>query len=176
MERASERLESLVIRSPRDGIFIAPKSQDLVARFVRQGELIAFVIDPTDHRKVRAVVSQDDIGLVRENVSKVDVISASWNSQSFPADMVREIHGGTQRLPTAALGVTGGGEFVVLPSDNTGRTTMERVFEVEINMPPEASTEYLGNRIYVRFDHGYEPLGIQAWRSLRQLLLRRFGV
>jgi hypothetical protein len=30
--------------------------------------------------------------------------------------------------------------------------------------------------MYVRFDHGYEPLGIQAWRALRQLFLRRFGV
>ena len=161
---------------PAVGKLIAPKLEDLVARFIRQGEWIAFVIETTDHRKVRAVVSQDDIGLVRENLSKVDGISASWNSQSFPAEVVREVHGGTQRLPTAALGVTGGGDFVVLPSDNTGRTTMERVFEVEINMPAESNTEYLGNRIYVSFDHGYEPLGLQAWRSLLQLLLMRFCV
>jgi len=28
----------------------------------------------------------------------------------------------------------------------------------------------------VRFDHGWEPLGLQLYRSLRQLLLRQFGV
>jgi putative peptide zinc metalloprotease protein len=34
----------------------------------------------------------------------------------------------------------------------------------------------LGSRVYVRLDHGYRPLGLQAWRSLRQLFLRQFGV
>lgn len=176
LSRARERLDSLVIRSPRKGIFIVPQSHDLPARFVRQGELVGFVIDPADHGKVRAAVSQDDIGLVREKVRKVDIISAGWGSQSYSADMVREVHGGTHRLPTAALGAAGGGQFAVLPSDNSGRTTLERIFEVEVNLPPEARTEYLGTRIFVRFDHGYEPLGFQAWRSLRQLFLRRFGV
>jgi hypothetical protein len=28
----------------------------------------------------------------------------------------------------------------------------------------------------VRFDHGFEPVGFQAWRALRQLLLRLFDV
>jgi putative peptide zinc metalloprotease protein len=50
------------------------------------------------------------------------------------------------------------------------------VFEIEINLPPDAHTDYLGSRMYVRFDHGYEPLAFQAWHSLRQLFLRRFGV
>ena len=30
--------------------------------------------------------------------------------------------------------------------------------------------------MYVRFDHGYEPLGLQVYRALRQLFLRRFSV
>jgi putative peptide zinc metalloprotease protein len=30
--------------------------------------------------------------------------------------------------------------------------------------------------MYVRFDHGYEPLGFQLYRSLRQLFLRQFSV
>ena len=176
LNRALERLDSLVIRSPRKGIFIVPQAQDIVERFVRQGELVAFVIDPADHGTVRAVVSQDEIGLLREEVRKVDVISSSWESKSYPAEMLRETHGGTYRLPTAALGDAGGGQFVVSPADSSGRTTLERIFEVEVSLPPEARTKYLGTRMYVRFDHGYEPLGWQAWRSLRQLLLRRFGV
>ena len=176
LNRARERRNSLVIRSPRSGVFVAPQSQDLPDRFIRQGQLVAFVINPADHMTVRAAVSQDDIGLVREGVHKVDVMSAGWHAQSFPAQMLREVHGGTHQLPTAALGVAGGGIFAISPSDKNGRTTLERVFEIEVNLPPEAHTEYLGSRMYVRFDHGYEPLGMQAWRSLRQLFLRRFGV
>lgn len=176
LNRARERMNALVIRSPRNGIFIVPQARDIEERFVRQGELIAFVIDPADHGKVRAVVSQDDIGLVREEIRKVDIIASDWASESYPAEMVREVHGGTHQLPTAALGTAGGGLFVVSPADQSGRTTLERVFEVEFELPPEARTKYLGTRMYVRLDHGYEPLGLQAWRSLRQLFLRQFGV
>ena len=70
----------------------------------------------------------------------------------------------------------GGGTFATDPGDSEGRKTLERVFEIEIDLPPEARTEYLGTRMHVRFDHGLEPLGFQAWRALRQLFLRRFGV
>jgi putative peptide zinc metalloprotease protein len=176
LQRARERNDALVIHSPRDGIFIVPLEQDQPGRFVRKGEVIAFVTNPEDHTRVRAAVSQDDIGLIREYVRKVDVRAVGWNSRSFPSTVAREVHGGTYQLPTAALGFTGGGSFATDPRDGEGRRTLERVFEIEINLPPEGSTEYLGTRMYVRFDHGFEPLGFQAWRALRQLFLRRFGV
>jgi putative peptide zinc metalloprotease protein len=50
------------------------------------------------------------------------------------------------------------------------------VFELELQLPESAPSEFLGNRVHVRFDHGYEPLGLQLYRSLRQLLLRQFNV
>ena len=43
-------------------------------------------------------------------------------------------------------------------------------------MPDEAAAPFLGRRIKVRFDHGYEPIGFQAYRSLRQLFLRLYNV
>jgi putative peptide zinc metalloprotease protein len=50
------------------------------------------------------------------------------------------------------------------------------VFQLELALPPEVREAYLGARVYVRFDHGFEPVGFQAWRALRQLLLRLFDV
>ena len=176
LQRARERNRALVIHSPRDGIFIVPQAQDQPDRFVRKGAVVAYVTNPEDHTRVRAAVSQDDIGLVREYVRKVDVRVAGWESRSYVASVAREVPGGTNQLPTAALGSTGGGPFAIVPGDQQGRRTLERVFEIEISLPPEATTEYLGTRMYVRFDHGLEPLGWQAWRALRQLFLRQFGV
>ena len=165
-----------MVRAPRDGTFILPIAQDQLGQFVRKGQVVAFVTNTIDHTTVRAAVSQDNIGLVRERLRKVDVRPGGWNTESYPSEMTREIHGGTHRLPTATLGSQGGGPFATSPADQEGRTTLERIFEIEITLPPEARSEYLGTRMYVRFDHGYQPLGIQAWRSLRQLFLRRFGV
>ena len=176
LEYAKSQLQDLVIKSPREGVLVIPSEQDLPGRFIRKGQMIAFVVDPSDHLTVRAVVSQDDIGMVRENIRKVDVIPVGYESVSFPASIRREVPGGTNQLPTAALGIGGGGNFAVDPSDRYGRTTLEPVFEFEIGLPEEAITPYLGSRMFVRIDHGYEPLGFQLYRSLRQLLLRRFSV
>ena len=176
LKRAQEREAALVILSPRDGTLIYPNGEDLTGRFVRQGTLVGFVIEAEDHGVVRAAVPQAQIGLVREGVEQVDVMLNAWNTVSYPGEMVREIHGGTHRLPAAALGSTGGGALIVAPNDPDGLTTLERVFEIEVSLPPEARTEYLGARMNIRLDHGEMPLGLQAWRALRQLFLRQFGV
>ena len=176
LEHAREQAAALMIRSPRDGIFVLPREQDQIDRFVRKGEVVAFVTNPQDHATVRAAVSQDNIGLIRDEVRKVDVRGAGWGAQSYPSEVAREVPGGTHSLPTAALGSRGGGPFATDPADREGRRTIERVFEIELRLPPEGRSEYLGSRMHIRFDHGFEPLGLQAWRSLRQLFLRKFSV
>jgi putative peptide zinc metalloprotease protein len=176
LERAREQVDALVIRSPRAGVFVAPRRQDLPGQFVTKGQVIAYVVDPSDHLTVRAVVSQDRIGLLRERIRRVNVLQSNWDGESFEAELRRAVPGGTQKLPTAALGTAGGGSIAVDPRDRTGTQTLERVFEFEVVLPEEAPRDFLGNRVYVRFDHGYEPIGLQLYRSLRQLLLRQFGV
>jgi putative peptide zinc metalloprotease protein len=50
------------------------------------------------------------------------------------------------------------------------------VFQLDLALPPEVRSSYLGARVYVRFNHGFEPVGFQLYRGLRQLFLRRFDV
>jgi putative peptide zinc metalloprotease protein len=176
LKRAREQVDSLTLRSPRAGVFIAPQRDDLPGRFVRKGQLIAYVVDPADHLTVRAVVSQDNIGLLRERIRRVNVLPTEWGLPAFTAELRRAVPGGTQQLPTAALGTAGGGPFAVDPRQGDGRQTLARVFEFDLALPKDAPARFLGNRVYVRFDHGYEPIGLQLYRSLRQLLLRRFDV
>jgi putative peptide zinc metalloprotease protein len=176
LQRAREQLDALTLKSPRAGVFIVPQREDMPGRFARKGQLLAYVVDRSDHLSVRAVVSQDDIGLLRENIRRVHVLPAEWNAQSFRAELRRAVPGGTRQLPTAALGTAGGGQFAIDPRQTDGRQTLTSVFEFELTLPEGAPTEFLGNRVYVRFDHGFEPLGFQLYRSLRQLLLRRFDV
>ena len=104
LQRARERSEALVIHSPRDGVFVVPREQDQVDRFVQKGQVIAFVTNPDDHTTVRAAVSQDDIGLVRERVHKVDVRAAGWNARFI---LVPGCTGNTRRNPSVANGGAG---------------------------------------------------------------------
>jgi putative peptide zinc metalloprotease protein len=101
---------------------------------------------------------------------------AEWGAAPIPAQVRREVPGASRQLPSSVLGTAGGGEFAVDPRDNQGVTAIDRVFQVELVLPPEVRSPYLGARVFVRFDHGFEPLGFQAYRAVRRLFLRQFDV
>ena len=134
------------------------------------------MVDPELPVNLRVVIPQDEIALVRDRTRGIDVMPAAWGAESFAAEVVRLIPGGTTQLPSAALGTAGGGNVAVDPRDGSGRETMQRVFEMEVRMPEAFLAEYLGRRMYVRIDHGFNPIGMQLYRSMRQLFLRQFGV
>ena len=175
LQRNIEKQNDLVIKSHAQGRLVVPFAGDLPGRFVRQGQLIAYVIQPSE-LKARVVVAQDDISMVRQRTRGVEIMLADWGADPIEAKILREVPAATNRLPAAALGSTGGGEFAVDPRDAEGLTTLARVFQLELALPPDVSSTFLGSRIFVRFGHDFEPVGIQVYRSLRQLLLRRFNV
>ena len=175
LEDARDRVDDLVVESPVDGRVFISYGQDLIGRFVRQGELLAFVLDK-QRLIARVVVDQDAIGLIRERQGGVDVWPADWSGEPSLASIAREVPGGSHALPARALGTAGGGSFAVDPADPEGLKTLERVFQLELTLLEPPTDLALGKRMYARFDHGVEPLGWQWYRSLRQLLLGHFGV
>ena len=175
LARARERQAALMIRSPGDGLFILPDAEDLPDRFLKQGDLVAYVLNK-DRPTVRVVATQSDIDLVRQRHRGVKVRLASQVDRVIPALIKREVPGGIEKLPSTALGQGGGGEVPIDPRDKDGLKTFENLFQLDLQLREPVAHFCLGGRAYVRFDHGYSPLGFQLYRSLRQLLLRRFNV
>ncbi|OLD43400.1 MAG: hypothetical protein AUI55_02235 [Gemmatimonadetes bacterium 13_1_40CM_2_70_7] len=175
LARSRERLGELIIRSPANGRFVVPDAADLPGRFIPKGQLVGYVVEPKEIT-ARVVVAQDDIGQVRSRTRGVEVMLAAWGADPMPAKIQREVPGASRQLPTAALGSGGGGPFAVDPRDNQGATALNRIFQLDLVLPAEVQSSYLGARVYVRFNHGFEPVGFQIYRALRQLLLRRFDV
>lgn len=175
LRKTEERAEKLVGHAEMDGVLVASQSQDMPGRYFKKGELIAYVLEK-NALIARVVVPQNDIDLVRTRYHLAEFRFADWIVQSHDAGMVRQAVGGVDELPTAALGIQGGGEIPTIPSDTNGVKTMERVFMVDLALPASAPPSAFGERVYVRFDHGFEPLAWQGIRRLRQLFLSRFGV
>jgi len=173
--RTRERAANFEIRSGTSGSFVAPHSDDLPGRYVSQGQLLAYVVDLASIR-VRAVVPQDDIHLVRERTADVQVRLADRLAETHPAIVKRVVPGASERLPSVALGSGGGGEVAVDPSDSQGDRAVQSMFEVELELPAELPVVTAGGRVFVRFDHGLEPLATQWYRRVRQLFLSRFEV
>jgi putative peptide zinc metalloprotease protein len=175
LDRVREQISGLTIRSRTRGTFVLPGAEDLPGRFVRRGELLAYVV-MLDRITVRTVVPQAQIGLVRERTHGVAVRLAERIEEPVAATMRREVPGASERLPSPALGQSGGGQVAVDPRDAQGLTAMQKVFQVDLEIPVGLPLLNVGGRAYVRFDHGTEPLLIQWVREFRQLFLARLNV
>lgn len=175
LERERERASNLVIKSSSDGVFVLPHPDDLPGRYVRQGDEVGLVVDPSD-LSIRAVVSQDDVGLVRERLVGVRVKLAEAIERTIPARITRTVPAAEGALPSKVLGSAGGGQIAVNPKDERGLTPLRSVFQYDIALDEDLPAWRIGERVYVKFDHGKEPLAYQWYRIGRQLFLARFGV
>jgi putative peptide zinc metalloprotease protein len=173
--RTTERAEQLVARSAVQGRFVVERPADLPGRFFRKGELFGYVIQdaPTI---VRVVVSQDDIDLVRSRLSRIDVRLAERAANVYPATLVREVPAAKDKLPSAALSSEGGGQVVADPRDPKSGKTLATTFQYDLQLPPEASSQSYGGRVYVRLAFHPEPLAQQWYRRVRQAFLAQFHV
>ncbi|MCZ6831910.1 MAG: hypothetical protein O7F73_20430 [Gammaproteobacteria bacterium] len=175
LNQAQEQLGKLLVKAPAGGTFIVPGAQDLPGRFVRQGELLGYVARLAD-TSVRVVVSQADIGLVRQQTEAVQIKFYSDRNRSVAARIQREVPAANFQLPSKVLGSQGGGRILVDPADVHGRRAQQQVFQLELAVLDEIPAAYYGERVQVRFDHGAVPLAQQWYRRGRQLFLRSFGV
>jgi putative peptide zinc metalloprotease protein len=175
LERARERAGELSIKAKAEGEFVLPRAPDMPGRYVKKGELLAHVVN-VDAIIVRAIVSQQDIDLVRNLTRRVDVRLAERLADPVKASVKRIVPSASDQLPSAALGTQGGGVAAVDPGDKEGRKTLQKWFQVDVELPVDARRMHVGGRAYLRFDHGWEPLGLQWSRRARQLFLSRFNV
>jgi len=175
LARLEERIDHLVLVAGSAGRLVVPRASDIQGRWLRQGEQLGYVLDG-QLRSVRVVVRQDDIGLVRNQLRQVRVRVADRLDEAHEARVVREVPGGSDRLPSRALAVAAGGRHATDPGDPDGLKTLNRVFQFELALPDSVAGLQLGTRVFVRFELAPEPAGRQIWRRLRQLFLSRFDV
>lgn len=175
LARLEERAAKLVGFAETTGRIEAAAPQDMPGQYFKKGDLIGYVLD-NSQLKVRAVITQDDIDLLSSRVRAVELRFADALSRVEPATLARQIPAAVNELPSAALGLAGGGTIPTLPGDQKGLKTVDRVFLVDLILPKGAQGKVFGERVYVRFDLGYEALAFQWLRRFRQLFLSRFGV
>jgi putative peptide zinc metalloprotease protein len=175
LARAAQRVSELTIHSGTNGTFVVPTPEDLPGRFVKQGERLAHVVE-LGTITIRTAVPQSAIDLVRFHTRRVDVRLAEQLTDVTQGAIRRLVPGATEQLPTTALGSEGGGQIVVDPRDPKGVTAIQKVFQVDVELPASAARLNVGGRAYVRFDHGWQPLAVQWYLTLRQLFLARFNV
>lgn len=174
LDHARERLAALATLSPAAGIFVLQDEADLPGRFLRRGEPVGYIVDPRRMR-IRTVVTQADVERVRADVRSVEVRMAQNIGEVLPARVAREVPAASLVLPSLAFSLDGGGRFALDPREKEAPHVLERLFQFDLvlDAPMPGNVE---ERVFVRFEHGPEPLAWRAYRALRRLLLTRIAV
>jgi putative peptide zinc metalloprotease protein len=175
LQEISSRINKLQVRSPLDGRFILHNPHELRGKFIRHGEILGYVIQdkkPT----VRAAITQKSAGLLRDKPVSIEIMLADQIGTPIQATLLREVPAGSKQLPSAALGALGGGYITVDTNDQSGLTATQKIFQLDLTLPEGTQTAGIGGRVYIRLNHGSEPLWKQWTRSTQQLLLSHLSI
>lgn len=172
IDTLTEDQEGLVLRSPASGVVVFNDPHDLQGKFVREGDLMAFVVRQ-NQSTIRTVIDQGDVGNLDAGIDSVEIMLASQMGTVHQGRVLRNTPSGGFTLPSAALGQAFGGPVRTDPSDGSGLTADAEIFQIDLELPDDVLTEGLGGRAFVKLHHGTESLAMQWGQRLRQLVLAR---
>lgn len=179
IDQLDKQNNALIVRSPESGKIIIPHVNDLKGSYFKQGDFIAYIMPPSG-TTARVVIRQEDMGLF-ETINNINVAFEDSISDPISASINRIFPDTNRLLPDAALGTQGGGDIEVNITDKTGLTSIDKIQQIEIELNTDKNNKskgenYIGKRVYIRFEHGSASLAQQWFKSLQQLFLRRFSV
>ncbi len=175
LEHLNSKIRAMTIKTSKSGHILVPKADDLPGRYIHHGELIGYILDDNPPT-IRMVVTQDNIGQLRERIVDIKVRLANNPNEQYEAALIRQTPEATNKLPSPALATLGGGKIQVDPGNQKELITLQKVFWVDLKFNPKDNNIPLGTRAFIRINHGGEPLSKQWYRRIRQAFLSQFNV
>jgi putative peptide zinc metalloprotease protein len=169
------KIQAMTVKTSKSGQLLLPEADDLPGRYLHHGEQIGYILDNSPPT-IRMVVTQDNIGQLREHIVDIKVRLSSNPNEQYEATIIRQAPEATNKLPSPALATIGGGKILVDPNKEEELITLKKVFLVDLKFNPKDNNIPLGTRVFVRINHGGEPLSKQWYRRVRQAFLRQFNV
>ncbi|HUW55882.1 MAG TPA: PqqD family peptide modification chaperone [Planctomycetota bacterium] len=172
--RVNEEVASLEVHAPIPGTWVAPEIERLRGAYVRRGDRIGLVAS-LDDVFIRAAAGQTVAAT--EASKQVEIRVKGKPGLKLGGIITRILPAGQEHLPSAALGYAAGGAIPVAPDDAQGTKAAERVREIHIRPDADAGVTLLsGQRVVVRLEMPPRPLLLQWWRSLLQVIQKRFFI
>lgn len=167
------RVDHLTIRSPSTGRLRITKHHELIGSYLSQGDTLA-MIETREPVRIRAALTQEQIGAVRESTKEVEVRLSGDLSHAIKAHISQQVPAGTFDLPSPVLSVNGGGIIELDASKPDSTKTTEMIFLVDVTVPSVTQEGRFGERAYIRFYHPAKPLLFQWYRQIQQTFIRNF--
>ncbi|MDB6041264.1 MAG: Zn-dependent protease protein [Verrucomicrobiales bacterium] len=177
ISRINVELASLTLRARQNGFWVAPSIEEGLGRWFAKGTSMGLIVDPGSFEFV-ATVLQDDVDQLFANTNSLAQVRIIGQADTaLSASNFRKIPAETRKLPSPALGWTGGGDIPVAKQDSQGQHAAEPFFQVRADIQSTGDVALLHGRTgKVRFDLEPEPLFTRGIRKMRQLLQKRYQI
>jgi putative peptide zinc metalloprotease protein len=175
LSQLMEERQNLIVRAEIPGIYISNIIEDLMGMRVRRGTVLGELVDDREFY-FTSVVSQHDVSQVFSDAIRSSEVRLSGQSDvGLAVTSYTRIPYEQRELPSAVLGLRGGGEVPVSATGEGGTRTAEPFYEVRLGIAAGTQAAlYHGRSGKVRFRLAGEPLLRQWYRKLRQLLQQRY--
>jgi putative peptide zinc metalloprotease protein len=175
LSESDRKISALTVRAMSAGRLTIPRPQDLIATYTKKGQVLGYVFSegPTG---VHAFVPEADIDTVMTALNGISVRLDGTIDRTVDAQLVRDIPNVGRKLPSPALAQANNGPFPTDPSAKDGDISLLPFVEIDLHLAQTDGDPRWGERAWIRFDHGTPPIAERVYRSLRQLLLKRFNV
>jgi putative peptide zinc metalloprotease protein len=175
LKLALDRRNQLIVRAPSSGRLVLPQANNLVGSYFAKGAVVGYVA-PLRDPLIKTIVTEDKADLVRHDTKSIDVRFASDPETVIQARVAREVPALTTSLPSKALSTMGGGKIVLDPTNPNRNAALANLMHLDLRLAPDLPFKRIGERVYVRFHHGKEPLAEMLYRGIRQVFLKRFEI
>lgn len=167
------QIDGLNIVSESEGTWWISQPENLSGRFIKRGELLGYILDDKDV-KVRAMIPEHHIKLIRENTVKVDVKLPPQFSENIIAKSWKVFPSTSKQVISPILSEGGGGQIVMNPAAEKPEA-LQPFFLVDLILE-KLPTPRVDERVYVKFVHNPEPLIFRVYRLVRRTFLEYFDV
>lgn len=178
-EREAELLRregDLELRAPHAGVWVGERLSERLGTWIPRGEAVGRLVDDAELR-FSAVVSQEQADRLFDTPPTAGALRLQGQTDTtVQLPELRILPYQRQQLPSAALGWMGGGEVAVRSDDERGQIAAESFYEVRALFPDDHAALALAHGMsgWLRLPLPAEPALTQLWRSLQQLLQKRY--
>ena len=171
-----EKKENLIIRAPKDGLFVTDNIEKLKNRLIKRREFIGKIIDNDNFQFIAAVPQEKASELFNSELFNSEIKLTGVAAKTIDVKKLLVIPHEQNTLPSAVLGFRGGGDIAILENDEKGVKSKESFFKViaEIKNDENNPLLYEDRSGVLKIQTTPKTLFTQTVRFVRQILQKRY--
>lgn len=171
------RQESLVVVANQEGLYTAPRVDQLLGMWLPRGTVIGQILNRDAYRFAAIVAQKEASRLFDKDIRKAEIRLKGQGDIPLRVTELKFIPGEQETLPSAAVGWGAGGEIKTDAKDTSGLKAAEAFFVVQAAVEPhEHVAFYHGRSGKIRYELPPEALLRQWTRMARQMLQERYNI